>query len=177
MRNSKAISLNQEMSPEVASHFAWTKRFASSVVSQMPLSLGADKKKDLIHIQLFVAIASSYLLLVRDGEFAHDPISLFLLVAPLGSILIFLRLPDSTFSHRLFPQAMAVADTAIICTAIVFNKQSPWDLFLVSFFSVLPFPVSLFSFLLLLFYFSPLFFPPLFFHSSFPPPSPPPLPP
>jgi len=136
MRNSKAISLNQEMSPEAASHFAWTKRFASSVVSQMPLSLGADKKKDLIHIQLFVAIASSYLLLVRDGEFAHDPISLFLLVAPLGSILIFLRLPDSTFSHRLFPQAMAVADTAIICTAIVFNKQSPWDLFLVFFFGI-----------------------------------------
>jgi len=103
----------------------------------MPLSLGVNKKRDLIQIQWFVAIASSYLLLVREGQLVNDPVNLFLLVAPLGSILIFLRLPQSAFSHRLFPQVMAVADTVLICTAIVFNRQSPWDLFLVFFFGIL----------------------------------------
>jgi signal transduction histidine kinase len=124
------------LSNAVNTFFPWS-GFATFVGSRMPLSLGANKKKDLIQIQWFVAIASSYLLLVREGQLVHDPVNLFLLVAPLGSILIFLRLPESVFSHRLFPQAMAVADTALICTAIVFNRQSPWDLFLVFFFGIL----------------------------------------
>lgn len=131
-----AIALNQEALPKAASSFAARAGFGFARF-QLSLTLGADKKKDLIHIQWFVAIASSYLLLVREGQLVHEPVNLFLLMAPLGSILIFLRLPESVFSHRFFPQAMAVADTVIISTAIVFNKQSPWDLFLVFFFGIL----------------------------------------
>src|SRR5438128_1606439 len=86
-------------------------QFTTFVGSQMPLSLRMNKKKDLIQIQWFVAIASSYLLLVREGQLVNDPINLFLLMTPLGSILIFLRLPQSAFNHRLFPQVIAMTDT------------------------------------------------------------------
>jgi len=130
------ISLGQEMFSKVVDSVAVWRRLASFVRSQTPLTFGENRKKDLIHIQWFVAIASSYLLLVRDGRFVQDPVNLFLLFAPLGSILIFFRLPETVFAHRFFPQAMALADTVLICMAIVFNKESPWDLFLVFFFGI-----------------------------------------
>jgi signal transduction histidine kinase len=60
-----------------------------------------------------------------------------MLIAPLASMLIFLRLPEAVFMHRFFPPTMAIVDTILISTAIVFNRESPWDLFLVFFFGVL----------------------------------------
>ncbi len=60
-----------------------------------------------------------------------------MLLGPLGSMLIFLRLPEAVFTHRFFPHTMAIVDTILISTAIVLNRESPWDLFLVFFFGVL----------------------------------------
>jgi len=84
-----------------------------------------------------VVIASSYLLLVRDGQFIDDSLSLVMLVGPLASTLVFLRLPQSFFAHRYFPQVIAVVDTLLLSTAIVLNRESPWDLCLVFFFGIL----------------------------------------
>lgn len=100
-------------------------------------TLGTNRRHDLIQIQWFVVIACAYLLVVQDGHIAADPASLLMLVGPLGSMLIFLRLPEAVFTHRFFPQIMAVVDTVLISTAIVLNRQSPWDLCLVFFFGVL----------------------------------------
>ncbi len=101
------------------------------------LTLGTNRRHDLIQIQWFVVIACAYLLVVQDGRIAADSASLLMLVGPLGSMLIFLRLPEAVFTHRFFPQIMAVVDTVLISTAIVLNRQSPWDLCLVFFFGVL----------------------------------------
>lgn len=103
----------------------------------LAISIGTDRRGDLIQIQWFVVIACAYLLVVQDGRIAQDAVSLLLLVAPLGSMLVFLRLPPGVFAHRFFPQIMAVVDTVLISTAIVLNRQSPWDLCLVFFFGVL----------------------------------------
>ena len=103
----------------------------------IPLTIGTDRRSDLIHIQWFVVIASSYLLLVRDGQFIDDSLSLVMLVGPLASMLVFLRLPQSFFAHRYFPQVIAVVDTLLLSTAIVLNRESPWDLCLVFFFGIL----------------------------------------
>jgi len=121
---------------EELARFGLRQRFAGLVGSLMPVSLETNKKKDLIQIQWFVTIACCYLLLFDKGEVIQDPLNILLLIAPLGSILIFLRLPETVFAHRLFPQAMAIADTVLISTAIIVNKQSPWDLFLVYFFGI-----------------------------------------
>jgi hypothetical protein len=101
------------------------------------LAIGTDRRRDLIPIQWFAVIACTYLLVVQDGRIAQDPVSLLILLAPLGSMLIFLRLPDAVFTHRFFPQTMAIVDTILISAAIVLNRESPWDLFLVFFFGVL----------------------------------------
>ena len=101
------------------------------------LTAGRDRKRDLIQIQWFVAIACCYLLVVQDDQLAQDPLSLLLLAAPLSSILVFLRLPESVFGRRSFPQIMAALDTVLICTAIIVNRESPWDLVLIFFFGVL----------------------------------------
>lgn len=101
------------------------------------LAIGTDRRRDLIPIQWFAVIACTYLLVVQDGRIAQDPVSLMILLAPLGSMLIFLRLPDAVFTHRFFPQTMAIVDTILISAAIVLNRESPWDLFLVFFFGVL----------------------------------------
>lgn len=101
------------------------------------LTAGSDRKRDLIQIQWFVVIACCYLLIVQDDQLASDALSLLLLAGPLLSILIFLRLPESAFARPLFPQMMAGIDTILICTAIVVNRQSPWDLVLIFFFGVL----------------------------------------
>ncbi len=103
----------------------------------IPLAVGADRRRDLIHIQWFVVIASAYLLLVRDGVFADDSSSLLLLIVPLTSMLVFLRLPERIFDDRYFPHAIAVIDTLLFSTAIIFNRESPWDLCLVFFFGIL----------------------------------------
>ena len=96
-----------------------------------------DRRQDLTQIQWFVVIASCYLLVVQDNQLAQDPLSLLLLTGPLASMLIFLRLPDAAIGHRTFPQIMALVDTVLICTAIIVNRDSPWDLCLVFFFGVL----------------------------------------
>jgi len=101
------------------------------------VAIGTDRKRDLIPIQWFAVIACAYLLIVQDGRIAQDPVSLLMLLAPLGSMVIFLRLPEAVFMHRFFPHAMAIVDTILISTAIALNRQSPWDLFLVFFFGVL----------------------------------------
>jgi signal transduction histidine kinase len=104
---------------------------------QIALSGGSDSRRDLIQIQWFVVIACSYLLIVRDDQLAQDSVSLLLLLGPLGSMVVFLRLPEAVFTHRSFPQIMAVLDTILICTALFVNRDSPWDLCLLFFFGVL----------------------------------------
>jgi signal transduction histidine kinase len=98
---------------------------------------GNDRRRDLTQIQWFVVITSGYLLVVQDNRLAQDPLSLLLLAGPLLSMLIFLRLPDAVIMHRSFPQIMALVDTILICTALIVNRESPWDLFLLFFFGVL----------------------------------------
>ena len=101
------------------------------------LTTGSDRRRDLIQIQWFVVISCSYLLVVQDNQLAQDSLSLVLLAGPLVSMLVFLRLPEAAFAHRSFPQIMAAIDTLLICTAIIVNRQSPWDLCLLFFFGVL----------------------------------------
>src|SRR5919109_1234542 len=101
------------------------------------VAIGTDRRRDLIPIQWFAVISCAYLLVVQDGRIAHDAVSLLMLLGPLGSMMIFLRLPDAVFMHRFFPHSMAIVDTILISTAIVLNRESPWDLFLVFFFGVL----------------------------------------
>ena len=101
------------------------------------LTAGSDRKRDLIQIQWFVVIACCYLLVVQDDQFAQDALSLFLLAGPLTSILVFLRLPERVFCRPAFPQIMAALDTVLICTAIMVNRESPWDLVLIFFFGIL----------------------------------------
>jgi signal transduction histidine kinase len=104
---------------------------------QLNLTMGTDRKRDLIHIQWFVVIACVYMLVVQDNRIVTDPVTLMMLTLPLSSILVFLRLPRAVFSHRYFPQIMALLDTLLFSTAIIFNRQSPWDLSLVFFFGIL----------------------------------------
>ncbi len=101
------------------------------------LAAGNNRRRDLTQIQWFVVITSSYLLVVQDNQLAQDPLSLLLLVGPLASMLIFLRLPDAAIMCRSFPQIMAAVDTVLICTALIVNRESPWDLFLLFFFGIL----------------------------------------
>jgi len=101
------------------------------------LTIGTDRRHDLIQIQWFVVIACAYLIVFQDGRLADAPVSLLMLLGPLGSMVIFLHLPQAVFMHRFFPPAMAIVDTILISTAIVLNRQTPWDLFLVFFFGIL----------------------------------------
>src|SRR5258706_2617552 len=103
----------------------------------LPLTFGTDRRRDLTQIQWFVTIACFYLILVQDSRIVTDPVSLLMLIGPLGSMLVFLRLPDAAVSHRHFPQVMAVVDMVLLSTAIVLNRESPWDLCLVFFFGIL----------------------------------------
>ena len=100
------------------------------------LAAGSDRRRDLTQIQWFVVIACSYLLIVQDNQLAQDPLSLLLLAGPLLSMLIFLRLPDAAIMHGSFPHIMAAIDTILICTALIVNRESPWDLCLLFFFGV-----------------------------------------
>jgi signal transduction histidine kinase len=96
-----------------------------------------DKKRELVQIQWFVVIACCYLLIVQDGQLAQDPLSLFLLSLPLGSMAVLTRLPESALSHRWFPSIVAVVDAVLFSIAIFHNRQSPWDLCLIFFFGIL----------------------------------------
>jgi signal transduction histidine kinase len=137
MKTAKPIVLDRGTLPSaVDTVIAWMSS-AKLPDPRFVLAFGIDKKRDLTQIQWFVAIACSYLLLVQDDQIVRDPIHLLPLVVTLALMLVFLRLPYSVFTHRLFPQIMAVVDTVLISTAIVFNRQSPWDLFLVFFFGIL----------------------------------------
>jgi len=104
---------------------------------KLPLTFGTDRRRDLTEIQWFVTIACAYLILVHDSQIVTDPLSLLMLIGPLGSMLVLLRLPDAAISHRYFPQIMAILDTVLLSTAIVLNRESPWDLCLVFFFGIL----------------------------------------
>jgi signal transduction histidine kinase len=121
---------------EEVARFGLGKRFTGVLGSLIPVFPETNKKKDLIQIQWFVTIACCYLLLFDKGQVIQDWLNILLLIAPLGCMLIFLRLPEAAFAHRLFPHTMAIADTILISTAIVVNKHSPWDLFLVYFFGI-----------------------------------------
>ena len=137
MNASGPIVLNPAIvSKEIHTFASWTKlgKLTESTVVTTP---DADKKRELIQVQWFVVIACSYLLIVQDGQVVHDPLSLLLLSLPLGMMAGFLRLPESAYSHRLFPATMAVVDAVLFSTAIVYNRQSPWDLCLVFFLGVL----------------------------------------
>ncbi len=103
----------------------------------IPLSSDGSKKRDLIQIQWFVTVACCYLLIFDQGQINYGSATLLLLILPFGSVLVFSRLPDAAFAHRLFPPAMALVDTALFSTAIIFNRDSPWDLVLVFFFGIL----------------------------------------
>jgi signal transduction histidine kinase len=103
----------------------------------LTFAIGTDRRHDMIQIQWFVVIACGYLLIAQDGGIATDRLTLILLVAPLTTMLVFLRLPSAIFAHRFFPQIMAVVDTLLISTAIILNRASPWDLCLVFFFGML----------------------------------------
>jgi len=101
------------------------------------LRFGTDRRRDLLQIQWFVVIACVYLLVAQDDHLAEDPMILIMLLAPFTAMLVFLRLPENVFMHRLFPQIMAVVDTVLLSMAILSNRQSPWDLCLVFFFGIL----------------------------------------
>lgn len=104
---------------------------------QIGLTTGSERRRDLIQIQWFVVIACSYLLLVRDDQLAQDSLTFLLLAAPLTSMLVLLRLPERVFAERWFPQVLVAVDTALICLAVIMNRQSPWDLCLVFFSGIL----------------------------------------
>lgn len=106
-------------------------------LSELEIASESERKRDLEHIQWFVVIACSYLLVVQDDRLSLDSLTLALLIGPFTSMLVFLRLPQSVFNHRYFPSVLAAVDTILICTAIIMNRQSPWDLVLVFFFGVL----------------------------------------
>ncbi|MFQ5684636.1 MAG: ATP-binding protein [Candidatus Binatia bacterium] len=96
----------------------------------------ADRKRNLIGIQAFVVIATAYLLLFKNGWVVQDPLVFLMLLAPLGSIFVFQRLPQSVFEHKLFAHILVIVDTVFLSAAIAFNRESPWDLFLVFFFGI-----------------------------------------
>jgi len=117
--------------------FAGLKNFRQSGALSRSASAAGDRKRDLIHIQWFVAIACSYLLIVENGQVGYDPITLVWLMMPLASIVVILRLPETAFAHRLFPPCMVIVDTLLFFIAIISNRQSPWDLCLIFFFGIL----------------------------------------
>ena len=134
---SKAIETSQGVLLKSINTFACFTKLVTRVESDPTSSLSSDKRRDLIHIQWFVAIACSYLLIVENGQVAQDPLSLFLLSLPLGSMAVLFRLPESAFSHRLFPSIMALVDALLFSIAIFYDRQSPWDLCLVFFYGIL----------------------------------------
>ncbi len=104
----------------------------------LPMILGEfpDKKRNLVCVQWFVVVATSYLILFRSGRIAQDALSYVLIVAAFGSILALQRMSPSVFDRRIFPKILVVADTILLSTAIALNRESPWDLLLLFFFAI-----------------------------------------
>jgi signal transduction histidine kinase len=96
----------------------------------------ASNKANLICIQWFVAIATSYLLLFRQGTIVTDDLTLSFITAVLAFMLVLQRLPPAIFSERIFSQCLVIVDTLIISGAIALNKETPWDLLLIFFFGI-----------------------------------------
>lgn len=96
----------------------------------MAWELFLDKKRTLILLQWLIVISISYLALFNDGTISEDPKIYGLVVIFFGSVLILYRLPERTFSHRLFDGTLLIADTLLISFAIYGNRNVPWDLFL-----------------------------------------------
>ena len=118
--------------------FRFTKAtFKTFPTFRISFDLLADKKKNTICVQWFVVIATAYLSLFREGQVSQDPLVYLLLAPTLGSILVIQRLPDSIFDRALFCQALMIADTILISTAISFNSEGSWDLLLIFFFGIL----------------------------------------
>jgi signal transduction histidine kinase len=115
----------------------WLTKLARIVEFDTSSSHKSDKRRDLIQIQWFVVIACSYLLIIENGEIVQDSTGLFLVALPLLTIAVILRLPESIFEHRFFPACMVLVDTLLFFIAIIFNRQSPWDLCLIFFFGIL----------------------------------------
>lgn len=134
---SKAITSSGSTLLNTINASAWLAKLAGHMKFDASSSHSSDKRRDLIQIQWFVAIACSYLLIVENGEVVQDSTSLLLLVMPLASIAVILRLPESMFEHRFFPPSMVAVDTLLFFIAIIFNRQSPWDLCLIFFFGIL----------------------------------------
>src|SRR5258706_5325850 len=103
----------------------------------LPLTFGTDRRRDLTQIQWFVTIACVYLILVQDSRIVTDPVSLLMLIGPLGSMLVFLRLPDAAVSHRYFPQVLAGVGFVILFKGILLKRRLTLGLFLVLFFGFL----------------------------------------
>lgn len=117
-------------------HTRWSIGSIILPLPQISFNPLADRKRNLIGIQAFVVIATAYLLLFRNGLVVQDPLVFLMLLAPLGSIFVFQRLPQSVFNHRLFAHTLVIVDTVFISAAIAFNRESPWDLLLVFFFGI-----------------------------------------
>lgn len=94
------------------------------------------KRANLICVQWFVAIATSYLCLFREGSIVLEAGTLAFVSTVLASMLVFQHLPQWLFERALFYQGLVVVDTALISVAIALNKESPWDLLLMFFFAI-----------------------------------------
>jgi signal transduction histidine kinase len=101
------------------------------------LDVLAHKKNNIIGVQWFVAIATAYLLLVRNGQVSEEPLPYLLVALILGGTLLIQRLPDSMFDRALFCQALMIVDTAVIAIAISLSKDGSWDILLIFFLGIL----------------------------------------
>jgi len=104
---------------------------------QLSSDVLANKKINTVCVQWFVVIVTAYLSLFREGQIVQDPFRYLLVVVAFGSMIVFQRLPQSTFDIPHFVQALVIMDTILISTAISLNRESPWDLLLIFFFSAL----------------------------------------
>jgi signal transduction histidine kinase len=104
---------------------------------QIPVTPGTGRRRALVQIHWFVVITCSLLFVIQHQQSAQNTLGLVLLVALLGSMLVFLWLPEAAFMHRFFGPVMAVLDTVFIYAAIIVNPDGPWDLCLVFLFGVL----------------------------------------
>ena len=103
---------------------------------QLSSDVLANKKTNTVGVQWFVVIVTAYLSLFREGQIVQDPFRYLLVVVAFGSMIVFQRLPQSTFDNPHFVQALVIMDTILISTAISLNRESPWDLLLIFFFGI-----------------------------------------
>lgn len=94
----------------------------------------ANRKKTLLKLQWLVVLATAYLLLFKQGQVIGEPSALALLSLLVISIFVLYGFPPSAFDHRFFAPTLVLVDTIMISGAILLNRESPWDLFLIFFF-------------------------------------------